>query len=69
MKTYKTIYRLEPAGLLDRTDARVMRHAGASVRKVQPIGCPKNGTMRQCYVARADTGEFIGLVNLASLVR
>lgn len=69
MKTYKTIYRLEPAGLLDCTSERVYKHKGAEVRKVQPVGCPRNGTMRMCFVARADTGEFIGLVNLASLIK
>jgi hypothetical protein len=69
MKTYETIFTLEPAGLLDRCDARVMKHAGAQVRKVQPYGCPRNGTMRQCYVSRVDTGEFIGLVNVSSLKR
>jgi hypothetical protein len=62
-------YTLSPNGLLDRTSAHVMQHAGAEVRKVQPYGCPKNGTMRQCYVERVDTGEFIGLVNESSLVR
>lgn len=64
-----TTYTLTPAGLLDTTDPRVTAHAGAEVRKVQPVGCPKNGTMRQCYVERVDTGEFISLVNLASLVK
>lgn len=60
-------YTLTPAGLLDTTDPRVTRHAGAEVRKVQPHGCPRNGTMRMAYVERVDTGEFVGLVNLASL--
>jgi hypothetical protein len=62
-------YTLKPTGLLDITDARVMAHAGALVRKVQPRGCPRNGTMRQAYVERVDNGTFIGLVNLASLER
>ena len=61
------IYTLKPAGLLDTCDPRVTRHDGAEVRKVQPYGCPPNGTMKMCYVERVDTGEFIGLVNLASL--
>jgi hypothetical protein len=60
-------YILEPAGLLDVCDPRVTGHAGAEVRKVQPVGCPRNGTMRMAYVERVDTGEFVGLVNLASL--
>jgi hypothetical protein len=54
---------------MDRTDARVMKHAGATVRKVQPYGCPRNGTMRMCYVERTDNREFIGLVCLSSLKR
>ncbi len=40
---------------------------GTLVRVVQPSGCPKNGTMGQCYVERADNGEFIGMVSIASL--
>lgn len=68
-RTYTTVYRLEPAGLLDQMSERVLVHAGEEVRKVQPYGCPRNGTMGMCYVERIDTGEFIGLVNLASLVK
>lgn len=67
--TPKPVYRLEPSGLLDRTDQRVTRHSGAEVQKVQPYGCPRNGTMGQCYVQVAETGEFIGMVNLGSLVK
>jgi len=37
--------------------------------KTQPYGCPKNGTMGHCFVADASTGEFYGLVLLASLQR
>jgi hypothetical protein len=59
---------LEPAGLLDRTDARVTKHAGAEVHKIQPHGCPPNGTMGQIYVQTLD-GEFIGLVSKHSLVK
>lgn len=61
------IFVLEPAGLLDITSARVMAHKGAEVQKIQPHGCPRNGTMGQVYVQVAKTGEFIGLVNQASL--
>ena len=32
-----------------------------------PQGTPPFGTMGHCYVADAQTGEFIGLVMLASL--
>lgn len=65
----RAIYRLEPGGLMDRSDPRVMRHEGAEVQKVQPVGCPRNGTMRMCYVQVATTGEFIGLVSIYSLVK
>lgn len=41
---------------------------GARVRKTQPFGCPKNGTMGHCYVEDAETGEFYGLVMVNSLV-
>ena len=64
----RAVFRLEPAGLLDTTSARVMKHAGAEVQKIQPFGCPKNGTMGQVYVQTVE-GEFIGLVNKASLVK
>jgi hypothetical protein len=64
----RAVYRLEPAGLMDRTDARVTRHAGAEVHKVQPAGCPRNGTMGMVYVQTVE-GEFIGLVSKASLVK
>lgn len=42
---------------------------GTKVRKCQPYGCPKNGTMGHCYVEDAETGEFYGLVQVSSLVR
>ena len=41
--------------------------AGTEVIKVQPYGCPPNGTMGHCYVADAATGAFYGLVLLNSL--
>lgn len=64
----RQVFRLEPTGLLDRGEVRVMRHAGAEVHKVQPAGCPRNGTMGMCYVQQLD-GEFIGLVSKHSLVK
>ena len=64
----KRIHKLKPAGLMDRTDARVMAHAGAEVHVVQPFGTPKNGIFGLMYVQVAETGEFIGLVCKASLV-
>lgn len=63
------VYRFEPCGW-DVFDARPHQpKAGTMVRKTQPFGCPKNGTMGHCYVEDADTGEFYGLVSLGSLVR
>ena len=63
------IYRLEPVGLLDRMEARVTDHAGEYVQMVQPYGTPRNGTLGMVYVQVAETGEFIGLVSKASLVK
>lgn len=62
----RRIHLLMPAGTMDATDARVLAHAGQEVHVVQPVGCPKNGTMGMCYVQRV-TGEFIGLVSQNSL--
>jgi hypothetical protein len=53
---------------MDRTDARVMRHAGMEVHVIQPPGTPKNGTMGMTYVQTVG-GDFIGLVSKSSLVR
>lgn len=61
-------FTLLPVGM-DRTDKRVSVHEGADVVKVQPYGCPRNGTMGMCYVERSDNGHFIGLVLQASLVK
>lgn len=60
------VWMLEPTGM-DQWDPRVKRWAGHRVRKVQPQGCPKNGTMGHCYVEDAETGFFIGLVLERSL--
>jgi hypothetical protein len=65
----RAVYRLEPAGLIDRTDARVTAYAGREVQMIQPWGCPRNGTMGMVYVQLAEEGEFIGLVSKASLVK
>jgi len=63
-----TTYRYEPV-LFDRMqDRKVPLAAGTLVRKVQPFGCPRNGTMGQCYVEGLD-GTFYGLVCVGSLVR
>ena len=39
---------------------------GTLVRATQPYGCPRNGTMGQCYIADLD-GKFLGMVALSSL--
>lgn len=67
MKTYARVYRFDPIGwdiFAPCTDLK----RGALVRKCQPVGCPRNGTMGHCYVAHADSGEFVGLVLVNSLV-
>jgi hypothetical protein len=63
----KAVYLLSLVGLLDRIDPRITRHTGALVQKVQPVGTPRNGVMRMCFVQHADTGEFIGQVCESSL--
>ena len=43
---------------------------GTQVRKVQPPGTPRNGTMGQCYIETLD-GTFVGMrcVNSLTLIR
>ncbi len=41
---------------------------GTVVIKAQPRGCPRNGTMGQCYIADL-TGRVIGMVDTRSLRR
>lgn len=54
----------------DRFDRRANTPKdGTVVVKTQPAGCPRNGTMGHCFVADAETGEFLGLVQTASLKR
>jgi hypothetical protein len=59
-------YRYEPV-LFDATRVDYVI-PGQVVIKVQPHGCPRNGTMGMCYVGEADTGKFLGMVCLNSLV-
>jgi hypothetical protein len=63
------VFRIDPAGLMDRTDSRVLRHTGQEVHIVQPPNTPRNGTFGMVYVQHAESGEFIGLVSKQSLVR
>lgn len=67
MPSAKPVYQLAPRGLLDQADARITRHAGATVQKVQPHGTPTNGVMGMCFVQLADSGEFIGQISERSL--
>lgn len=63
------VFKFEPVGW-DVFDARPNQPApGTLVRKTQPAGCPKNGTMGHCYVEDAETGAFYGLVLVNSLVK
>lgn len=62
------IFVFEAAGM-DIFDRRAYTPTdGTLVVKTQPYGCPKNGTMGQCYIADAETGKFIGMVSQKSLI-
>lgn len=63
------VYEYHPVGL-DLFMANDPVPAGTLVRKTQPPGCPRNGTMGHCYIETLD-GRFIGLrlVNSLTLVR
>lgn len=60
-------YRFEPVPFDKFCHSAYHLEEGMIVVKTQPHGCPKNGTMGQCYVANLD-GEFLGMVCLKSLV-
>jgi hypothetical protein len=62
------IYRYDPAGLDLFYEHTVPIAPGTKVRKVQPFGCPRNGTMGMAYVETLD-GRFVGLRNLTSLIK
>jgi hypothetical protein len=67
MKKGTQVFEFQPVGA-DRWDRRANQPTpGTLVRKVQPHGCPRNGTMGHCFVEDADTGTFYGLVLLNSL--
>jgi hypothetical protein len=64
------VYRYEPV-FFDRINGPANRPdlaSGDLVVKVQPPGCPKNGTMGICYIGDKDTGELLGWVMEASLI-
>jgi hypothetical protein len=68
MKTKRgKVFTFQPVGF-DLFDRRAHQpEPGTRVVKTQPFGTPKNGTMGHCYVEDAETGQFYGLVLLASL--
>tara|TARA_Y100000034_G_scaffold102446_1_gene127318 strand:+ start:3589 stop:3831 length:243 start_codon:yes stop_codon:yes gene_type:complete len=59
-------YIYHPIGI-DFFDPKVPIEDGRVVVKVQPYGCPKNGTLGHCYIGDPDTKEMIGLVLEKSL--
>lgn len=65
----KRVYVFRPVGMDAWRPHAGTPAAGARVVKVQPHGCPRNGTMGHCYVADAETGTFHGLVLVNSLER
>ncbi len=67
MSSKRKVFRFEPVGFDLFAPHAGTPARGALVVKVQPAGCPRNGTMGHCYVADAETGSFYGLVLLASL--
>lgn len=66
MASGSRIYEYRPVGW-DAFDPRTSLQPGDRVIKTQPAGCPRNGTMGHCFVADAETGQFIGLVLVNSL--
>lgn len=59
-------YRYVPC-LLDQWDARTDLTPGEPVTVVNLPGCPHANVMRHCHVNRWVTGEFAGIVCVASL--
>jgi hypothetical protein len=62
----KTVYSYKPTGF-DIWDPKTDLEEGDLVVKIQPRGCPPNGTMGHCFVGDPETEEFIGLVKESSL--
>lgn len=64
----KQVFKYDPV-MFDRFHTRqVPLEEGTLVRKTQPHGAPRNGTMGMCYVEGLD-GIFYGLVMLNSLAK
>lgn len=62
------LYRFEPVPFDLFFPTKGAPAAGAIVVKVQPFGCPKNGTMGNCYVAPPDDLRDVSMVMVNSLV-
>jgi len=62
----KKVFTYEPVGL-DRFDPACSATPGQKVRVVDVPGCPKSGTMGQCYIEDAETGVFLGMASIKSL--
>ena len=63
-----TVWTYEPVWM-DRSSKHLSGiPAGTLLRVIQPHGCPRNGTMGCTYVELADSGDFVGLVMINSLV-
>jgi len=62
------IFVYNPLGL-DRFDPKSKAVAGQLVVKVEIPNAPKNGTMGHCYIADAESNQFLGLVWLKSLTK
>jgi len=63
----KATFTFKPVGFDLFAPGRLAPSAGTVVRKTQPAGCPRNGTMGHTYVEDAVTGDFYGLVLVNSL--
>lgn len=64
-----TKYLYEPVGMDIFKPCQHSLKKGDIVVKVQPSQTPRNGTMGQCYVGDPISGEFRGMVSMASLIR
>ena len=55
--------------MLDVIDGRTALATGSKVRVKNLPGCPRCNVMGHAHIVHPETGEFIGLVCTASLVR
>lgn len=65
--TSKAEFRFVPVGMDAYRPTANAPAAGTIVVKVQPFGCPRNGTMGHCYVAPTNDRTNYALVLLNSL--